>query len=480
MDGNIITFAADMKKDILDNISIIGTSAEGKAVAKHNEQVIFVENAVPGDIGTVQIKRKKKSFLEGRMIELVQPSKDRVVAFCEHFGVCGGCKWQNMDYDAQLRYKQQQVVDALIRIGKVKLPDIAPILGSPKTTYYRNKLEFTFSNSRWLTVEEMEGFAELEKNGLGFHIPKSFSRVVDVKHCHLQADPSNDIRLAIKDYALKNHLTFFDLRDQHGLLRNLIIRTTINGQVMVLLSFHKEEDAIKDLLQFLVERFPIITSLLYVINGKGNDTIFDLEVRVFKGNDFISEEMELADGSGKKLKFKIGAKSFFQTNSEQARNLYKIAYEFADLQGEELVYDLYTGTGTIANFIAHKASKVIGIDNVPDAIKDAEENSRVNEVSNTLFFSGDLKEVMNDAFIDLHGKPDVIITDPPRAGMHEDVVKKILEIEAAKIVYVSCNPATQARDLNMMDAKYEVMKVQPVDMFPHTHHVENVVLLKLR
>jgi 23S rRNA (uracil1939-C5)-methyltransferase len=469
------------KNTILENITIIGTSSDGKAVAKHNDLVIFVENAVPGDVGIVSVRKKKRSFLEGKMIEITQPSKDRVEAFCEHFGVCGGCKWQDMNYEAQLHFKQQQVADALTRIGKIKLPEISPILPSPLTTFYRNKLEFTFSNYRWLKEEEMQHASEIDRNGLGFHIPQSFSMIVDVNKCHLQPDPSNEIRLAIKKYAIKYSLSFFNLKDQNGLLRNLIIRTANTGQLMVLISFFENDsEAIEKLLRYLADKFPSISSLLYVINPKGNDTIYDLEVKVFKGNDHIIEEMEPADNSGKKLQFKIHAKSFFQTNSQQARNLYKIAFEYADLKGNEVVYDLYTGTGTIANFIAHKASKVIGIDNTPDAINDAKENSIVNNISNTYFYSGDLKAVMNDEFINIHGKPDVIITDPPRAGMHEDVVMKLLEIEAAKIVYISCNPATQARDLNILDKKYEVMKVQPVDMFPHTHHVENVVLLKLK
>jgi 23S rRNA (uracil1939-C5)-methyltransferase len=467
-----------IKNKILENITIITTSSDGKAIAKQNDLVIFVENAVPGDVGNVSVRKKKRSYLEGKMIEIIKPSKDRVEPFCEHFGVCGGCKWQNMNYEAQLHFKQQQVVDALTRIGKIKLPEIAPILPSPLTRFYRNKLEYTFSNYRWLKEEEMPFASDINRDGLGFHVPQSFSMIIDINKCHLQPEPSNEIRLAVKDYAIKHKLTFFNLKDQQGMLRNLIIRTSNTGQVIVLLSFHDDnKDAIEKLLLFLADKFPAISSLLYVINPKGNDTIFDLPIHVFKGNDYIIEEMELADNSGEKLQFKIHAKSFFQTNSQQARNLYKIAFEFADLHGNEIVYDLYTGTGTIANFIAHKAFKVIGIDNIPDAIEDAKENSVVNKINNTSFFSGDLKDVLNNEFINAHGKPDVIITDPPRAGMHEDVVRKLLEIEAQKIVYVSCNPATQARDLNLLDAKYDVIKVQPVDMFPHTHHVENVVLM---
>ena len=474
----IPTFAPPMIRKTIENINITGTSSDGRAVARINEQVVFVQDAIPGDIGDIMIYKKKKSFMEGRLIKITTPSIDRVLPFCEHFGICGGCKWQNMSYEAQLTFKQLQVEDALKRLAKIKLPEISKIIPSPSTKYYRNKLEFTFSNNRWLTIEEMQDESIKNKNALGFHTPQSFSKVIDIKHCHLQPDPSNEIRLSVKQFALENSLTFFDLKQQTGLLRNLIIRTSNAGEVMVIVCFHQDEkEAIQNLLNHLSNQFTSITSLLYVINPKGNDTIFDLEVKVFKGNNHIIEEMPLADNKDKKLKFKIRAKSFFQTNSEQARHLYQIAYNFADLKGEEIVYDLYTGTGTIANFIAHKAKKVIGIDNVPDAIDDAKENSIVNRINNTTFFSGDLKSVLNDTFINENGKPDVVITDPPRSGMHEDVVKKLLEIESDKIIYVSCNPATQARDLNLLDSKYELIKVQPVDMFPHTHHVENVVLL---
>jgi 23S rRNA (uracil1939-C5)-methyltransferase len=467
-----------MIRKTIENVTITGTSSDGRAVARINEMVVFVQDAVPGDIGDVMIYRKKKSFMEGRLINITTPSPDRAIPFCEHFGVCGGCKWQNMSYEAQLIFKQNQVEDALKRLGKIKLPEISKIIPSPVSKYYRNKLEFTFSNNRWLTNEEMLDDSIKNKNALGFHTPQSFSKVIDINHCHLQADPSNEIRLSVKNYALENNLTFFDLKQQNGLLRNLIIRTSNTGEIMVIVCFHLDEkEAITSLLNHLSKQFPAITSLLYVINPKGNDTIFDLEVKVFKGNDHIIEEMPLADDESRKLKFKIRAKSFFQTNSEQAYHLYKIAYDFADLKGTEIVYDLYTGTGTIANFVAHQAKKVVGIDNIPDAIEDAKENSIVNGITNTSFFSGDLKTVLNDDFINENGKPDVIITDPPRAGMHEDVVKKLLEIEPDKIVYVSCNPATQARDLNLLDPNYELTKVQPVDMFPHTHHVENVVLL---
>src|SRR5665213_2018976 len=461
-----------MIRKIIENVSITGTSSDGRAVARINDHVVFVQDAIPGDVGDIMIYRKKKSFMEGRLINITSPSMDRVNPFCEHFGICGGCKWQNMSYEAQLTYKQLQVADALKRLAKIKLPEISKIIPSPATKYYRNKLEFTFSNNRWLTTEEIQSEILINRNALGFHTPQSFSKVIDINHCHLQAEPSNEIRLSVKQFALDNSLTFFDLKQQTGLLRNLIIRTSNTGEIMVIVCFHQDEkEGIQKLLNHLSNQFPAITSLLYVINPKGNDTIFDQEVIVFKGRDHIIEEMPLSDDITKKLKFKIRAKSFFQTNSEQARHLYQIACDFADLKGTETVYDLYTGTGTIANFIAHKARKVIGIDNVPDAIDDAKENSIANGITNTSFFSGDLKSVLNDGFINENGRPDVIITDPPRAGMHEDVVKKLLETEPDKIVYVSCNPATQARDLTLLDSKYEVVKVQPVDMFPHTHHV---------
>ena len=465
----------------IDNVEITGTSSDGKAITRHNDIVIFVEGAVPGDIGDISIKKSKKSFKEGRLERLIKPSEDRVEPFCEHFGVCGGCKWQNMNYEAQLKYKQQQVFDALTRIGKIKLPEIAPILPSEDTRFYRNKLEFTFTNNRWLTIDEMKDMENQQRNGLGFHTPNNFSKVIEVNKCWLQADPSNEIRLFIKDYALENNLPFFDLRNQNGLLRNLIVRTANTGELMVLVSFFRDDKQdIEDLLNRVSEKFPAITSLMYVTNPKGNDTIFDLEVKCFKGKDHIVEEMLWADDSAKKLQFKIGAKSFFQTNSKQAFNLYKIAFDFAEFKGDELVYDLYTGTGTIANFMAHKVAKVIGIEYVADAINDARKNALMNGITNATFFAGDMKDVLSTEFININGVPDVIITDPPRAGMHDDVVNRILEIAPEKIVYVSCNPATQARDLNLLDVKYEVVKIQPVDMFPQTHHVENVVLLKKR
>ena len=465
----------------IENVEITGTSSDGKAITRQNDIVIFVEGAVPGDIGDISIKKSKKSFKEGRLEKLIKPSEDRVDPFCEHFGVCGGCKWQNMNYEAQLKYKQQQVFDALTRIGKIKLPEIAPILPSPDTRFYRNKLEFTFTNNRWLTIDEMKDMENQQRNGLGFHTPNNFSKVIEVNKCWLQADPSNEIRLFIKDYALENKLTFFDLRKQEGLLRNLIVRTANTGELMVLVSFFRDDkQQIEDLLNRVAEKFPAITSLMYVINPKGNDTIFDLEVKCFKGNDHIVEEMPWADDSSNRLQFKVGAKSFFQTNSKQAFNLYKITFDFAEFKGDELVYDLYTGTGTIANFIAQKVAKVIVIEYVADAINDARKNALMNGISNATFFAGDMKDVLSTEFVNINGVPDVIITDPPRAGMHDDVVNRILEIAPEKIVYVSCNPATQARDLNLLDVKYEVIKIQPVDMFPQTHHVENVALLKKR
>lgn len=472
-------------KIILESVEITDASSEGKAVAKVSDgMIVFVENAVPGDVADIEIFRKKKSYAEGKAINIIKESKLRQQPFCEHFGTCGGCKWQNMKYESQLFYKQKQVADALQRLGKIDLSPnpspngeenlIVPIIASEKTTYYRNKLEFTFSNKRWLTKDEVQNplrEASEENIALGFHIPQRFDKVLDINHCHLQKEPSNEIRLEIKKYAVENNLSFFDLRTQEGFLRNLIIRTSTTNDLMVIVAFHHEDKTAREnLLQHIAGKFPQITSLLYIINPKRNDTIFDLEVHIFKGKDYILEEME-------GLKFKIGTKSFYQTNSEQAYELYKVARELADLKGNEIVYDLYTGTGTIANFIARKSKKVIGIEHIPEAIENAKENSKINNIDNTSFFSGDIKETLTNAFIQENGKPNVIITDPPRVGMHEDVVKKLLEIEAEKIVYISCNPSTQARDLQILDTKYKVMKVQPVDMFPHTHHVENVVLL---
>jgi 23S rRNA (uracil1939-C5)-methyltransferase len=458
---------------LLEKVLITGIAAEGKAVARHNDLVIFIPFVVPGDVVDIQLTRKKNSYAEGKAVRFHEYSPQRAEAFCEHYGVCGGCKWQILPYLEQIRYKQQQVVDNLTRIGKIELPEITPILGSEKTRFYRNKLEFTFSNKSWMTEEEIRSGAAIEnRNALGFHIPGMFDKVLDIRKCWLQDNISNQIRNEIKAFAIRNNYTFFDLRNQCGLMRNIIIRTSSTGEVMLIVVFFEDDKDKRDaLLNHIAGTFPAITSLLYIINEKANDTITDQEVHVFKGNDFIYEEM---DG----LKFKIGPKSFYQTNSEQAHNLYRIVRDFAGLTGNESVYDLYTGTGTIANFVAHQARQVIGIEYVPEALEDARINSEIIGINNTLFFAGDMKNILNAEFINTYGSPDVLITDPPRAGMHDDVIETILSAEPHKIVYVSCNPATQARDLNLLGQKYHLSKVQPVDMFPHTHHVENVVLLE--
>jgi 23S rRNA (uracil1939-C5)-methyltransferase len=453
-------------------------AAEGKALARVDNMVVFVPFVVPGDVVDLQVKRKKHHYAEAVAVRFHEYSEKRAVPFCQHYGVCGGCKWQCLQYEEQIRYKQKQVYDNLSRIGKVALPEFSPILGSEKTQFYRNKLEFTFSNKRWLTEEEVSrGDKYDQMNAVGFHIPGAFDKVLPIEKCWLQDDVSNQIRNAIRDYAYEHGISFFDLRSQEGLLRNLMIRTSSTGELMVLLQccLKNEDDRphMMEVLQYVGDKFPQITSLLYVINNKCNDTIGDLQVEVFRGNDHIFEEME-------GLRFKVGPKSFYQTNSEQAYVLYKVAREFAGLTGQELVYDLYTGTGTIANFVSRQARQVIGIEYVPEAIEDAKVNSQINGIENTLFYAGDMKDILTEEFIRRHGRPDVIITDPPRAGMHTDVINTILFAQPKRIVYVSCNPATQARDLQLLDAKYRVAKVQPVDMFPHTHHVENVVLLEFR
>ena len=462
----------------MEKVTITDVAAEGKALAKVNDLVVFVPYVVPGDVVDLQVKRKKNKYAEAVAVKFHEYSSQRAVPFCQHYGVCGGCKWQCLTYEDQIKYKQKQVTDNLTRIGKVELPEISPILGSEKTEFYRNKLEFTFSDKRWLTEEEVKADTKYEQmNAVGFHIPGAFDKVLAIEKCWLQDDISNQIRNAIRDYAYEHGLAFYNIRNHEGLLRNLMIRTSSTGELMVLLqvrvSCDKDLDVTKALLEYIGVKFPQITSLLYVVNNKCNDTINDLEMEVFKGNDHIFEEME-------GLRFKVGPKSFYQTNSEQAYNLYKIARDFAGLTGDELVYDLYTGTGTIANFVSRKAKKVIGIEYVPEAIEDAKVNSAINNITNTLFYAGDMKDMLTQDFINEHGRPDVIITDPPRAGMHNDVIDVILFAEPKRIVYVSCNPATQARDLSLLDAKYKVMAVQPVDMFPHTHHVENVVLLEKR
>ncbi len=460
---------------LLENVTILDVAAEGKAIAKNNDMVIFVPYVAPGDIVDIQLTRKKNSYAEGRAVNIHSYSTERVEPVCEHFGVCGGCKWQHINYQAQLKYKQQQVTDNLTRIGKIEMPDILPILGSKDITHYRNKLEFTFSNKRWMTDEEIKSNAQFEDmNALGFHIPTYFDKVLDIKKCWLQDDIANQIRLAVRSYAIEHHLAFFDLRNQAGFLRNMIIRTSTTGELMLIMVFFEDEkEKRENLLNHLLSLFPNITSLVYIVNEKVNDTITDQDVVLYHGRDHIFEQME-------DLKFKIGAKSFYQTNSKQAYELYKIVRDFAQLSGNELVYDLYTGTGTIANFVSHQAKKVVGIEYVPEAIEDAKVNSDLNNVKNTLFYAGDMKDILNNDFINEHGHPDVIITDPPRAGMHTNVVDAIIFAAPKRIVYVSCNPATQARDLSLLDEQYRVTRVQPVDMFPHTHHVENVVLLEKR
>ena len=459
---------------LFQEVTITDVAAEGKAIVKTDDLVIFTQYAVPGDVVDLQIFKKKKNYMEGRVTKFHSYSDKRCEPVCEHYGVCGGCKWQILPYDEQIKYKQKQVVDNLTRLGKIELPEITPILGSAKTTFYRNKLEYTFSNKRWITAEQMGNTGDLNLNGVGFHIPGMFDKVLDVHKCWLQNDISNQLRNEIRQYAFDHNLTFFDLRNQVGFLRTLMIRTTSTGELMVVMVFfHEDEPARVALLQHLVAKFPQITALLYVINEKCNDTITDQTIHCFHGADAIYEEME-------GLKFKIGPKSFYQTNSEQAYELYKITRDFAELTGDELVYDLYTGTGTIANFVSKRAKQVIGIEYVPEAIEDAKVNSSLNKIDNTLFFAGDMKDILTNQFIEEYGRPDVIITDPPRAGMHEDVINVILNAAPKRIVYVSCNPATQARDLQLLDAKYRVDAVQPVDMFPHTHHVENVVKLTRR
>lgn len=463
---------------VLEQIEITGVAAEGKAIAKVDNLVVFVPFAVPGDVVDLQIKRKKHSYAEAEAIKFYKLSEKRSQPFCRHFGVCGGCKWQCLPYDEQLRYKQQQVVDNLRRIGKIELPEVSPILGSIHQKAYRNKLEFGFSNKRWLTQEEVATGKKFDvMDAVGFHIPGAFDKILDIDECHLMDDINNRLRNSIRAYALKHHLTFYAIKGGTGLLRGMMIRTSATEEIMLLIQFSIHDDAEKEqaeaLMQYVHQEFPEVTSLLWVNNLKCNDTIGDLEVHTYHGTDFIYETME-------GLRFKVGPKSFYQTNTEQAYELYKVARRFASLTGKELVYDLYTGTGTIANFVAHQARRVVGIEYVPEAIEDAKVNAKLNGLDNTAFFAGDMKDLLTDDFIAEHGKPDVIITDPPRAGMHKDVVDVILRAAPTRIVYVSCNPATQARDLQLLDADYRVAAVQPVDMFPQTHHVENVVLLEKR
>ncbi|MDR1675806.1 MAG: 23S rRNA (uracil(1939)-C(5))-methyltransferase RlmD [Tannerella sp.] len=461
------------KLPILEQVTVSGIAAEGKAIVRYGEQVVFVPFAVPGDVVDIQLTGRKNSYAEGRVIRFHAYSPQRVAPFCEHYGVCGGCQWQILPYPEQLRSKQQQVVDQLTRIGKIELPDISPILGSEKTQRYRNKLEFTFSDSRWLTEDEIRsGRSPEERNALGFHIPGKFDKVLDIRTCHLQDEVSNRIRNEVRAFALEQGFTFFNLRNRGGLLRNLIIRTATTGEVMLIVIFYEDDEPRRTvLLNHLAARFPEITSLLYVLNPKANDTITDREVHVFRGKPFITEQME-------DLKFKIGPKSFYQTNSEQAYRLYSTVRDFAGLTDTEHVYDLYTGTGTIANFLARRAGRVTGIEYVPEAIDDARANAAFNGIANVHFLAGDMKDLLTAGFIQAHGRPDVLVTDPPRAGMHGDVIKTVLLAAPRRIVYVSCNPATQARDLHLLAPDYRIVRVQPVDMFPHTHHVENVVLME--
>lgn len=460
---------------ILENVKIEAVAAEGKSLAHVDGTVVFVEFAVPGDIVNVKVTKKKKNYMEGFILEIVKPSEDRLQPFCEHFGICGGCRWQPLPYDMQLKAKQQQVWDQLVRIGHLEIPDISPILPSDKTKYYRNKLEFTFSNKRWIyNNEDPDSLTDEERLGLGFHVGKFFDKVLDIKHCSLQPEPSNEIRLFIREYAVNHNLEFYNIRENTGFLRNIIVRNNQVGDVMLAVCFaYDDQDKIVPMLDAIAAEFPQIKSLHYVINEKLNDSISDLDCILYKGDDAIWETMG-------KLKFKIGPKSFYQTNSEQAYKLYSVAKEFAALTGNEVVYDLYTGTGTIAQFISDKASKVIGIEYVKEAIEDARINAEANGITNCTFFDGDMKDILTADFIKEHGKPEVMIIDPPRAGMHPDVVKVIMEAAPERIVYVSCNPASQARDLAMMSPMYEITAVQPVDMFPHTMHVENVCALKLK
>jgi len=464
------------KFHLFENIEVVDTAAKGKTVAKSPDgRVVFLSNAVPGDIVDIRTGRKRKSYFEGKAIKFHHLSEKRVDPVCEHFGVCGGCKWQHMNYQDQLAYKQKEVTNNLIRIGHLDLPEITPIAGCDKTYFYRNKMEFSFSDSRWLTEEELKSDVEFEdKNACGFHIPGMWDKILDIKKCHLQEEPSNVIRNSVKDFAIENDISFFNPRQKTGMLRTLMIRISSIGEIMLVIQFFKEDKEKRELLlNYIANTFKDITSLQYIINEKGNDSIYDQDIILFMGKDHIYEEME-------GLRFKINAKSFYQTNSVQAYELYKIAREFANLKGEEIVYDLYTGTGTIAQFVAAKAKKVIGVEAVPEAIEDAKENARLNGIENTSFYAGDMAKVFTPEFITQNGHPDLIITDPPRDGMHKKVVMQILSILPEKVVYISCNSATQARDLSLMKEAYSIEKSQAVDMFPHTHHVENVVLLKRR
>lgn len=474
---NFIIYMGRKRKElpVVENVEITGVAAEGKSIARVDDMVVFIPYGAPGDVVNIKLDKKKRSYAEAHIVDMVKPSPDRVTPACEHFGVCGGCKWQHIPYESQLRYKRDQVVDALTRIAKVEIPEVNPTLGSKETFCYRNKLEYTFSCKCWITFEDLRSGREIaDRNALGFHIPGAFDKVLDIKKCWLQDDLSNRIRLFVRQYALAKGYEFYDIKAQQGLMRTLMVRIASTGEVMLIVVFARpEQEKIDDLMGAIAAEFPEITSLLYVVNQKVNDTIADQEVITYRGRDYINEEME-------GLQFRIGPKSFYQTNSLQAYELYKVARRMACLKPDDLVYDLYTGTGTIANFVARQVKKVVGIEYVPEAIADARLNSEVNGIDNTIFFAGDMKDVLTDGFIAEHGRPDVMIIDPPRAGMHEDVVNVILNARPERIVYVSCNPATQARDLALMDSLYRVEEVQPVDMFPHTHHVENVVRMTRR
>lgn len=474
---NFIIYMGRKRKElpVVENVEITGVAAEGKSIARVDDMVVFIPYGAPGDVVNIKLDKKKRNYAEAHIVDMVKPSPDRVTPACEHFGVCGGCKWQHIPYESQLRYKRDQVVDALTRIAKVEIPEVNPTLGSKETFCYRNKLEYTFSCKCWITFEDLRSGREIaDRNALGFHIPGAFDKVLDIKKCWLQDDLSNRIRLFVRQYALAKGYEFYDIKAQQGLMRTLMVRIASTGEVMLIVVFARpEQEKIDDLMGAIAAEFPEITSLLYVVNQKVNDTIADQEVITYRGRDYINEEME-------GLQFRIGPKSFYQTNSLQAYELYKVARRMACLKPDDLVYDLYTGTGTIANFVARQVKKVVGIEYVPEAIADAKLNSEVNGIDNTIFFAGDMKDVLTDGFIEEHGRPDVMIIDPPRAGMHEDVVNVILNARPERIVYVSCNPATQARDLALMDEFYRVEEVQPVDMFPHTHHVENVVRMTRR
>jgi 23S rRNA (uracil1939-C5)-methyltransferase len=475
MPSKATKLANSIPPEALLNVEIQDMVAEGKCLVRINNLVVFVNQVAPGDVVDLRISKAHKRFMEATPTKYHKYSELRTTPFCQHFGTCGGCKWQHISYDAQLNYKHQQVEDTLQRIGKVEIPEVRRIMASPERTYYRNKLEYTFSFMGWLTEEQIKDeTAQYDRRVLGFHTPGRFDKIIDIEHCHLQPEPSNEIRLFIRDYARENMLRFGNIIKQTGLLRNLIIRTAEStGETMVILQCYREHQAIEPLLDAVYAKFPQITSLNYVLNDKGNETFHDLEVVCYKGKPYIEEEME-------GLRFRIGPKSFYQTNSAGAYNLYKVAREFAEIKPTDLVYDLYTGAGTIANFVARQAARVVGVEYVEQAVLDARVNSEINGVTNTEFFAGDMKDMLTEAFTSHHGHPDVIITDPPRAGMHEDVVKRLVELRTPRVVYISCNPATQARDLELLDEVYKVTRVQPVDMFPHTHHVENVVLLELR